>query len=1628
VLPALGNGTIELGGDTGTDIILSSLTDTSPIPDYFIGHWVELVDAEGNVSSWRIASVESRTVTFEPNADSQLPVVQVGKPWQGVYMLDGLQLGERIRLKSSDPIRVTGQVEVTGLAETNGFRAHDLVVQANANLYHTSGESLVVELSGDLLVAADGSINVTGRGYAVETTYPGASKPGYKKGGSHIGYGNGNRNNNSSPGSTYGSVYRPQEPGGGGDGDAYSPGMPGGGVVRISAANATINGSIMANGSVHWSNCYRPGAGGSIWMTVTDLVDGSGLIAANGGSKDDCSSTDVGGGGGGAVAIEYGSLGAQLSIQARGGRYYRPGGAGTVYLSGPDATWGDLIVDNGGNSGEWTAPSPLGYGTAASGSGSLLDGSGQALLLTGRSSDIPAYMLGHWVQITSALGIDRGAWPIVGIEGTTLTLGASDLGEAVVAEGDSWRGLYRFDTVTVRQSARLRLSDLIEVGEWIEDGTGSIGMPNQGPPAVDVARVSLYAYNGAFEIVGSAGALVDSDGIVAATATALTTGTAANLSVDADGSFAAVQVTGGAGETVVVSATDGHSMQMTSTAVIGVLPANSGDPVVNQALIALVGRSVVGQAGAVYDDELPVTVVAQNVTSGIEYFTTAAPDGSFSVAVEGVGGDEILLTISDGHPDFGSFSYSVGTLEGNPAPTIDRSLISFEYVAPVVGEGGTIPAHYRMTAQAGAFTDDDSQLSVRLTHVASTEQWSQNLWGPEWGGVVFNLENESLQWGDEMSLEVTDDDASEPATASETFILPPDNYGPPEIRTYQISIRTMGLGYQLSGDPGWAEDGDWPLTAWVVNETTTWTSPAVTVASAEDGLVIAIQGNAGDAITLVARDGHGPETSQESSASLGTLSGTGFTTSDQLLDGHTVATVASDQLALLDGGTAISRLTWNGLTQIAGGLTGAVDLTTSQALGDAPVALDGGDLVAWWWVDGEPPTATAIRLSLSPGSLQSVEVLGDQLLVIAEESDGVHLYQVPRLAMDGVAGSLGPACGTVQSLLLSSSVARSALALIPAPDGQIGLILDDAAAELRLIDPVTMAETVTVDLDWPFVPTWVEGSGAELLVGRDDGGVEVWRWTDLGLALLAEWQPDTGMVMSGERMGEQLWLGLDSGDLVQVSLAIPSTPVTAGSLAIGYPVHDLSRVPLTTAGESSGLQLMVAATSADGTAGRLVRLEVYGIPSGIPTELVSWGHEGSGDAARTWVEVAPLEADISRVSVRWQSGFTQDCWDADQGCRLSRSGTEGSPPLVWVVSNSGVATVPVPASSMVLRTFDGIGGPDLVEEGVLPGPLDPCTVDAGLYGEQWDDSWAAYLQSNGGVSYSSTGTSAPSCTDCKVSGPDILTVQGQAIGLFPHGSSSILVAADDLEVWSLSNVADPSLSSSVEVFGVAPITAAGIDAGDGSLLLANDALGLLSIADSGLYLTVEDQALEGLDGSILGLGLLHPEGGDLLVVLTDAGTAGRLYLYEVGGSMIPVKSLPTGQLDLDPTNPQGIDLVVASLCNQYGGCYETIVVVRDGWGVEAYDSSLQLLAALPVPGEPSRVAMWGDSHQLAVACGSLGVAIVNDLLVNPQVSMSKSNAQPPGQAVGFTDQGMVVTPGGFSWPPPPEPIPQKATQ
>src|SRR5204862_3238426 len=169
-----------------------------------------------------------------------------------------------------------------------------------------------------------------------------------------------------------------------------------------------MDGTIRANGG---AGCTAGGGGGSVWIRSSTSLAGTGAIEVKGGD----SACGDRAGGGGAVSVEYGTLEAGTTLlgnlRGQGGAATNvTGGAGTAYTRSAAQSYGELTVDNATVTGNRRTILP------ALGSGVAQSGSGGATLVTGRAKAIPAYFVGHWVEIrAAATGALKGAWRIASI-------------------------------------------------------------------------------------------------------------------------------------------------------------------------------------------------------------------------------------------------------------------------------------------------------------------------------------------------------------------------------------------------------------------------------------------------------------------------------------------------------------------------------------------------------------------------------------------------------------------------------------------------------------------------------------------------------------------------------------------------------------------------------------------------------------------------------------------------------------------------------------------------------------------------------------------------------------------------------------------------------------------------------------------------------------------------------------------------------------------------------------------------------------------------------------------------------------------------------------------------------------
>ena len=237
----------------------------------------------------------------------------------GAYTLSGYGL------LLSSMTAFTGLTDLTVGGALGAVITHELNTTAEV---HKASFSVV-----NLTIATNGSINVSGRGYAMGRG-PGTKSSPY----SGAGYGGqgGIYEPDDTPGAPYGSYSAPENIGSGGG--STTNGYPGGGAVIINVAEAlTVSGSILADGS---GGMYGSGSGGSIYITAGSL-SGGGTMRAQGGYA----STYASGAGGriAVIASTSGFTGGITAYAASDGN--ESGGAGTVFIKTP-GTNGTLIIDN----------------------------------------------------------------------------------------------------------------------------------------------------------------------------------------------------------------------------------------------------------------------------------------------------------------------------------------------------------------------------------------------------------------------------------------------------------------------------------------------------------------------------------------------------------------------------------------------------------------------------------------------------------------------------------------------------------------------------------------------------------------------------------------------------------------------------------------------------------------------------------------------------------------------------------------------------------------------------------------------------------------------------------------------------------------------------------------------------------------------------------------------------------------------------------------------------------------------------------------------------------------------------------------------------------------------------------
>ena len=652
-LPSLGSGIAD-SGSSGATLVTDRTDNVWP---YFVGHWVRIAGK----GTWRIATIAAKTVTLAPNGNETINIVP-GDAWQGVYRFDSLTMREA-EVQSADVLEATRET-ITGNITTSTVRAGTLDITSGAILKHVSGGALDIAVTGEMRIASGGTIDATRRGFAVNATYPGARNVTVvQQGGSHIGRGGAM----TLSGATYGSVTRPREAGAG---DIRN--HLGGGVLRIDAGNLIVDGIIGANGGGPVGSGEGGGGGGSVWITAGKIT-GRGFIDANGGHA--CWA-----GGGGALAIHYTDPASTLpTLGAIAGHSHCGfrGGSGTVFLHGPGATFGDLVLDAKDRGLGTTELPSLGAGVAQAGTVG-------ATLIT--SANVPAYLAGREVAIDG-----RGSWLIASVSGASLTLAPNGNETIALAPGDRYRGVQRFNAVKLRNT-NLISADRIVYATLDKDAASSLTMNDSAP----VFTTPAFVQN---TLTGSTvrGVVSDPETPIRMTVTNVRTAQTFVSNAPPNGSFD-IAVTGVIGDTFTIVAVDSHTMPLTASANVSgsiadandvaelTVPAPLSPGVAVQGAVRLLGAAAAGTTVQLRSSDTNVVTVPASVQ-----FTAGETQQTFTITPIATGAATITAT-------YRTALDAAATVTSNTA----TMLTSFT-IDPVSAEGWTsVIATVVLDAPAGA--------------------------------------------------------------------------------------------------------------------------------------------------------------------------------------------------------------------------------------------------------------------------------------------------------------------------------------------------------------------------------------------------------------------------------------------------------------------------------------------------------------------------------------------------------------------------------------------------------------------------------------------------------------------------------------------------------------------------------------------------------------------------------------------------------------------------------------------------------------------------------------------------------------------------------------------------------------
>ncbi len=298
-------------------------------------------------------------------------------------------------IELTSPLKFNGNLTLSGSTITSKVLRGNLLLDVTGNLVLQNTSSIIQGPTSELSApgqeysieiraanytqSSDSSIRADGKGYFAKN-YLKCQTVGNREIPNPTPYA-GSHGGNGGSGNTYDNFMDPYFSGEScfcnNSTDSNNSRGAGGGIVRIDVGtgNLSVNGAINVNGEYGGGGhyCSNGGSGGSIYLNAGTL-NGSGTLSSIGGGASSAGGNGNGGGGG-RIALYAstfagnfsGSVNQIASINAWGGRgNTRHGSAGTIYIKDSDDQHGDLLVNNNGNTKNFTTPIRIPSGTVVS--------------------------------------------------------------------------------------------------------------------------------------------------------------------------------------------------------------------------------------------------------------------------------------------------------------------------------------------------------------------------------------------------------------------------------------------------------------------------------------------------------------------------------------------------------------------------------------------------------------------------------------------------------------------------------------------------------------------------------------------------------------------------------------------------------------------------------------------------------------------------------------------------------------------------------------------------------------------------------------------------------------------------------------------------------------------------------------------------------------------------------------------------------------------------------------------------------------------------------------------------------------------------------------------------------------